>query len=171
LADWWIDDPSDDDTEPETTTPPGPQLPNKARQHMRKIEKENQELKDKLAKLELSQRKTSVSEIIKAKGYDPKISAFVPKEIDSTDEAVGKWLEDFGGLFAKTGAEDTQDAKEDEGKDDAVAPDIKAALAQLSNAASGGMTPKMLADLDQQMKNAKTEEELFAIMRKQGAPI
>ena len=174
---WWTDDNDDDDDGEDTSTNRGkPQLPNEARQHMRKIEKQLKTLLEENATLKKAQRKLSVSELIKAKGYDPEIAEFVPAEVEASEDALTKWLDTKAKFFAKQTGEGTNDASEgDTGSVDtnqgvAIPPEVMEALGLVAGVSSNAITPAKPADLMAQMKNAN-HEQLIEILRGQGATV
>lgn len=175
MAEWWTDDDDDDDGGNDPAQR-GKQLPNEARQHMRKIEKELKTLREENAKLKTTQRKSSVSDLIKAKGYDPEIAEFVPADVEASEDAVTKWLETKGKFFAKqqtgegtdSSAGDTSGVDTNEGV--AIPPEVAEALGLVAQASSGAITPAKPADLMAQMRSAN-HEQLLEILRGQGATV
>lgn len=173
--DWWTEDTDGDDDYGNQQPRQGQanNLPNEARQHMRKIEKENKELREKLNTLEKHQRKASVSDLIKAKGYDPEIADFVPSDVDASEDAVNKWLETKGKFFAKLAAETNGDA-DVTGKDSVegfdIPPEVMSGMNAVSNVSSGAITPTKPADLIQKIQSSN-HEQLLELLKSQGATV
>ena len=44
-------------------------------------------------------RGASLGDFLKAKGVDPKVSSLIPSSVESTEEAVNQWLEQFADVF------------------------------------------------------------------------
>lgn len=76
-----------------------------------------------LAAFKAAQRQSSVAEVLKAKGL-PATAAKLYNGDDTSEEAVGKWLEEFADVFGGTSAGSAEDSN--------------AADAQRVSAASGG---------------------------------
>jgi hypothetical protein len=167
--DWWTDDEDDDDT---PTPPKREELPEGARKHLRNLEKQVKTLMEENNKLKVSQRNTTVTDIVKAKGYNPAIASFVPSDVEVTDESVGKWLETHGELFAKPV---TGDAASVTGAADAAAgydipPELAEAMNLIGNISAGAVTPQKPADLLQKIQSS-TQEEFMQLLKQQGATV
>lgn len=147
----WTDDDDDDDDEGQKSAKPA-DLPEPARRHMRKVEKENADLKKALADLSAAQRKSSVSDVVKAKGYDPLIAGFIPTTVESSDEAIGKWLDEHAAVFAKTKTDDNAGASNQE-VDDTIPPDVAQALGMVTNISGTAQQPERIKDLMAQLND------------------
>lgn len=62
------------------------------------LKKQNDELLGELNKFRADQRKQSVAGILKAKGLPEKAASLYSGD-DASEEAVGKWIEEFGDVF------------------------------------------------------------------------
>ena len=77
------------------------------------LKKERDADQEELNKFRLGARTTSVSTILKAKGI-PESAAKLYTADDTSEDAVGKWLEEYGDVFLPTSAgtdENTENAK------------------------------------------------------------
>lgn len=87
---------------------------------------ENRALKERVGKAESAARQATVSNLVKDKGLDPKIVRLMPADIEPSEEAIGKWLDEFGDLFVAKTAEETPadqgagESDEDEGDEFAL---------------------------------------------------
>jgi hypothetical protein len=66
------------------------------------IEKQSKALKerdDTLGKLQGQVRTQAVREILRDRGLNPKVAGLIPSDIDSTPEAVEKWVKDYEDVF------------------------------------------------------------------------
>lgn len=160
---WVEDDDLDDDDDGTTAAPKPPDLPAPARKHLRKVEKERDELKAQLAKLAAEQRKTSLKDVVKAKGFSPIVANFIPAELDG-DDAISKWLDENGSVFAKSNATVEDDA-EPVGDVDEVDEDTMAGLAQVSNVTSRALSPTAQSNILSLIQNAKSKDELDKIIQ------
>lgn len=129
----WVDDEDED----EETTPPVKvsDLPEGARKHYRKVERELAEAKKKLAEQEKAVRVSSVADVVKAKGFDPKVAGLIPSDL--AVDAVEKWLDDNGSMFAKATTEDPGKAPEPSTMD----PMISMQMEQIGQITSRGVSP------------------------------
>jgi hypothetical protein len=93
-----------DDDEEEQSTPD-----NSAIRDLRKAynakDKRVRELEEQLAGLSKSSRDRSLKEVLQARGLNPKVAALVPSDVEPTEEAIGKWLDDYGDVFGLPGQE------------------------------------------------------------------
>ncbi len=85
----------DDDEDNDTTTDVVSQL----RKVNRTLEKRAKELEQELAGLKTQTRQRTVKDVLQAKGLNPKIAAFIPQDIDSSEEAITTWVNEYGDVF------------------------------------------------------------------------
>lgn len=112
----------------------------------------------KLAEEELSQAKSqnrerSVADVLTAKGVNPKVAKFIPADVDG-EEAISQWLEENGELFG--GAPQVDEP--------AVSDETKAQLSKANALQERSVSPDKVADLEQQMANAGSLEEINGIL-------
>ena len=62
-------------------------------------DKELQELRSQFESLSKGQRERAIKDALAARGVNGKIAAFIPQDIDPTEESVSKWLEDYADVF------------------------------------------------------------------------
>lgn len=162
----WTDDDDDDDNGQQQQQQQVPELPPAARKHLRQVTKELKEAREQLATLQVERRKTSVTDVLKAKGFDPAIADLIPSTVETSEEAIGKWLDDRSSIFAKTiTTTDTPPAEMDT-VDSATA----AAFGQISNVEAGAMPPDKAKDLLARLNTpGLTRAQLDDIMRSGGA--
>ena len=123
-------------------------------------DKELAELKAQYESLAKSNRERAIKDALASRGVNGKIAAFIPSDIDPTEESVSKWLEDYSDVFGIQQAE-TQ-AKPN------VDPKQAAAYQRMTNAVEQGTTPEFQAEVHQKLMNASTREELDEIIRQSG---
>jgi len=85
----------DDDEDEDTTTDVVGQL----RKVNRTLEKRAKELEQELAGLKTQTRQRTVKDVLQAKGLNPKIAAFIPQDIDTSEEAINNWVNEYGDVF------------------------------------------------------------------------
>lgn len=144
----------EDDYEDEGTT--GPRALRDALKErdkaLKALQKQFEEQQAQLKKYEAQTRKQSVSELLTAKGVNPKVAALIPADVEPTEAGIGAWLDEFGDVFGVTTQESGQSREEEAAK--AVLPeeaDPDAAALQAAwerhNAASNGTAPTSVSQL------------------------
>lgn len=103
------DDEFDDDLSGHDTD-----LVKQLRKQLRDKDKELTTLKDELGTLRTQTRTASLSELLEAKGVNPKAAKFYPSDLAVDEESLAKWLEGDGDLFAATSAPTQEQATEAE---------------------------------------------------------
>lgn len=165
---WNFNDPDDDDdNDNQGGNSNQGELPKAARAHMRKLETELKATLKQLADIQAQQRQVSVSDVVKAKGFDPKVADFVPTDVNGED-AVGKWLDERSSLFMKATTSNTPAAETP--PEEVLPQDVMDAMAALGNITSNATSPARPADLMAKLSDPKlTRDELDSIMRAGGA--
>jgi len=122
-------------------------------------DKELQELRSQFESLSKGQRERAIKDALAARGVNGKIAAFIPQDIDPTEESVSKWLEDYADVF---GIEVSQNQTPN------VNPADAAAYKRMTNSADSGASPEHNGDIMQKLMNANSKEELDDIIRLSG---
>ena len=123
-------------------------------------EKELADLKSQFENLSKAQRDRAIKDALNSRGVNSKIAAFIPQDIDPTEESVSKWLEDYADVF---GVETQQTQTKPN-----VDPKQAAAYQRMTNAVEQGMTPEYQAEVHRKLLNANSREELDEIIRQSG---
>ena len=143
MATNYYDDEEDDDT----TTDVVGQL----RKVNRALEKRAKELEQELSGLKTQTRQRTVKDVLQAKGLNPKIAAFIPQDIDSSEEEIIKWVNEYGDVF---GIQTSSEEK---------SPEVKA-QARINNLVSTGSAPDVDEDAFAKIAGAKTREDLDILL-------
>ena len=122
-------------------------------------DKELQELRSQFETLSKGQRERAIKDALAARGVNGKIAAFIPQDIDPTEESVSKWLEDYADVF---GIEVSQTQTPN------VNPADAAAYKRMTNSADSGASPEHTGDIMQKLKNANSKDELDDVIRLSG---
>jgi len=101
-------------------------------------------------------RQRTVKDVLTAKGINPKVAAFIPQDIDITEEAVSTWLNEYGDVFGVQ-QESTQ------GESQAQNPALQAQR-RINEVVSTGTPPGVDEDAMSKILNAKSAAELSAIL-------
>jgi hypothetical protein len=123
-------------------------------------DKELNELRAQFDGLNKSQRERAIKDALAARGVNGKIAAFIPQDIDPTEESVSKWLEDYADVF---GIETSQTQATPN-----VNPNDAAAYKRMTNSADSGVSPEHNGDIMQRLMNANSKEELDDVIRLSG---
>jgi hypothetical protein len=123
-------------------------------------DKELNELRAQFESLSKGQRERAIKDALAARGVNGKIAAFIPQDIDPTEESVSKWLEDYADVF---GIETGQNQATPN-----VNPNDAAAYKRMTNSADSGVSPEHNGDIMQRLMNANSKEELDEVIRMSG---
>jgi len=138
----------------------GNDLVKQLRKANKQKEKELAELKTQFESISKSNRERAIKDALASRGVNSKIAAFIPQDIDPTEESVSKWLEDYADVFGY----ETQSAQATPNVD----PKQAAAYQRMTNAVEQGVTPEFQADVHRKLMNANSREELDEIIRSSG---
>ena len=143
-----------------TTDDSSNDLVKQLRKASKQKDKELNELKAQFESLSKGQRERAIKDALAARGVNGKIAAFIPQDIDPTEESVSKWLEDYADVFGiETGQ--TQATPN-------VNPNDAAAYKRMTNSADSGVSPEHNGDIMQKLMNANSREELDEVIRMSG---
>lgn len=87
------------DDEDDDFTTDGGDVVKQLRKVNRTLEKRLKELEQEATTLKTQTRQRTVKDVLSAKGINPKVAAFIPQDIDTTEEAVTAWLTEYGDVF------------------------------------------------------------------------
>ena len=149
----------EDDDDDITTTDSSNDLVKQLRKASKQKDKELQELRSQFESLSKGQRERAIKDALAARGVNGKIAAFIPQDIDPTEESVSKWLEDYADVF---GIEVSQTQTPN------VNPADAAAYKRMTNSADSGASPEHNGDIMQKLMNANSKEELDDVIRLSG---
>ena len=123
-------------------------------------DKELAELKAQYESLAKANRERAIKDALASRGVNGKIAAFIPQDIDPTEESVSKWLENYADVFGVQGQSNQATPNVD--------PKQAAAYQRMTNAVEQGVTPEFQADIHRRLMNANSKEELDEIIRASG---
>lgn len=157
MSNYDYEDEDDDTTTGESNT--SNDLVKQLRKAAKQKDKELAELRDKFEGLSKAQRERSIKDALERRGVNQKISAFIPQDIDPTEESVSKWLEDYADVFGiDLGQNQTAN----------VDPADIAAYKKMTGTADAGLSPERGADVMSRLMNANSKDELDEIIRQSG---
>ena len=147
----------DDD---DLATDPSTDLVKQLRKAAKQKDKELQELRQQFEFLSKAQRERAIKDALASRGVNQKIAAFIPQDIDPTEESVSKWLGEYADVFGFETAAETQKPNVD--------PAQAQAYQRLTGAADAGFTPERGEDIMSKLMNANSREELDQIIQQSG---
>jgi dTDP-4-amino-4,6-dideoxygalactose transaminase len=146
------DDFLDEDNEPQDVV-------KQLRKVNRTLEKRMKELEAEANTLKSQTRQRTVKDVLTAKGVNPKVAAFIPQDIEISEEAVTAWLNENGDVFGINTAE----AAKEETRAAANNPAF-AAQKRINEVVSTGTPPGVDEDSLARILNAKSSAELNDIL-------
>jgi predicted RNase H-like nuclease (RuvC/YqgF family) len=120
----------------------------------RTLEKRLKELEVEASTLKTQTRQRTVKDVLSAKGINPKVAAFIPQDIDTTEEAVSAWLAEYGDVFGVQQSPEATQAKE-------TASD---AQRRIQNVMQTGTPPGVDEDALARILNATSAADLSSIL-------
>jgi hypothetical protein len=147
----------DDDFDTDSS---GNDLVKQLRKATKQKDKELAELKAQFDSLNKAQRERAIKDALASRGVNSKIAAFIPQDIDPTEESVSKWLEDYSDVF---GIETNQTQATPN-----VNPADAAAYKRMTNTVETGVSPEHNDNIMQKLMNANSREELDDVIRLSG---
>ena len=142
----------DDEDDIDTSTDVVSQL----RKVNRALEKRAKELEQELSGLKTQTRQRTVKDVLQAKGLNPKIAVFIPQDVDTSEEAIAAWVDEYGDVFGVQPAQ-TNEAPVQKG------PDLSAQN-RMNNVVSTGSMPDIDEDMFAKVAGVKTKEDLDALL-------
>jgi hypothetical protein len=121
----------------------------------RALEKRAKELEQELLGLKSQTRQRTVKDVLQAKGLNPKIAAFVPADIDTSEEAINNWINEYGDVFGAVAQAETQPTQQSQ--------DVTA-QARINNMVATGQAPSLDGDSMSRVLQAKSRDELDALL-------
>lgn len=150
MATNYDDDDFDEDFEPQDVV-------KQLRRVNKTLEKRLKELEVEATTLKNQTRQRTVKDVLTAKGINPKVAAFIPQDLDASEEAVNNWLNEYGDVFGVN-----QDANE--GESQAANNPALQAQKRINDVISTGTPPGVDEDSMAKILNAKSAAELSALL-------
>lgn len=124
----------------------------------RTLEKRLKELEAEASNLKTAQRQRTVKDVLSAKGVNPKVAAFIPQDLEPTEDAVTNWLNEYGDVFG------VQQPKAEGNNAPAAANPALQAQSRINDVMSNGTPPGIDDDAMGKILNAKSAAELNEIL-------
>lgn len=109
------------------------------------------ELEGEVTTLRTNARASTVTDVLKAKGVNPKVAKLIPDSVEPTEDAVGAWLTEWADVFnISVPGEDAETAgngAQSGAAASAVSPEARAAFETAARTeASGAVVPQLGAE-------------------------
>ena len=123
------------------------------------------ELESENLSLKGQSRKQTLSSALAARGYPAKIAAFIPADIEPTDEAIDEWLSEYGDVFGGATQATQEQANQQAPVVVGSAADAEA-YRRMSAAETGAAAPaNVTGDILAQISAAESMDDLMAVLR------
>jgi hypothetical protein len=117
--------------------------------------KEKAEMKSELSTMKTTSRERAISDVLKSKGVSEKAAKLLPADIDTSEDAITAWLDDYADVF---GIQQNSGAVADDAEQNAQR--------QISRATDAMQAGEMgIEALTARIREAKTTEERNAILK------
>jgi len=143
------DDFFDEDNEPQDVV-------KQLRKVNRTLEKRLKEIEAEATTLKNQTRQRTVKDVLTAKGINPKVAAFIPQDIEISEEAVSNWLNEYGDVFGVQ-------QESEKGESQAQNPALQAQK-RINEVVSTGTPPGVDEDAMAKILNASNAAELSALL-------
>ena len=121
----------------------------------RALEKRAKELEKELMGIRTQTRQRTIKDVLQTRGANPKIAAFIPADIEPSEDAVSAWLTEYGDVFGYN----PEATKEEQ----APTKDLSANQ-RISNVVSTGQVPTIDEDAFSKIMAAMNPEALDQIL-------
>ena len=149
---YWDENDDEDDVDM-TTFDSDTDLVKKLRKALKVEQKRNKELESSLGELTKSQKERVLKDVFTSRGVNPKVAAFVPNDLDASEEAISTWLEQNAEVFGIQ----LQPKKEIDSKD-------VASLRQMDNVTTGALSPDKAEDMSIKIQSAQSADDILNLI-------
>jgi hypothetical protein len=129
-------------------------------------DKQLKEIQSELAELRKEKRDRTIKETLTSRGVNPKIAAFIPQDIDLTEESLSNWLNEYGDVFGVESQSSNQASSN-------LPEGFKENYMKAQSTIDSGLTADRERLIQAQMEEAASKgpealKQLFADLGKQG---
>lgn len=149
----------EDDDDFDFTEPESGNAVKELRKANRAKEKALKEMQAELEQLRQDRRERTIKEVLGARGINDKIARFIPKDIDSDEESVSRWLDENADVFGFE-ASNKPEANVD--------PADKQAYQRMQNTVNNGAAGGPQQDLVNKILSAENTDELMKLLNTSG---
>jgi len=168
-------DPDDDDLDDDDSGD-GSNLVKQLRKQLRAKDKELVKITSAVKKMADASRKSTLSDLLKAKGVNEKAAVFIPKDVEATEEAISAWIDEYKDVLNLTPNPD-EEGSDNEGSGSESGEQIPTHLQsaevdgmrQISNAGNGAKPTGNQQELLRELQSSNlTPERLTELIHAAG---
>jgi hypothetical protein len=149
---YWDENDEEDDVDT-TTFDSDTDLVKKLRKALKVEQRRSKELESSLGELTKSQRERVLKDVFASRGVNPKVAAFVPGDLDASEEAISSWLEQNAEIFGVQ----VQPRKEVDSRD-------VASIRQMDNVTTGALSPDKAEDMSIKIQSAQSADDILNLI-------
>jgi hypothetical protein len=149
----WDDEDDDDMDFSPSSFESDTDLVKKLRKALKAEQRRAKELESNLGELSKSQRERILKDVFSSKGVNPKVAAFVPSDLEASEDAITGWLESNAEIFGIEISDKPSPSQQD-----------ISAMQKMNNVLTNADTPIASNDMENRIANATTEEEIISIL-------
>jgi len=94
-----------------------------------------------------------LKDVFTSRGVNPKVAAFIPNDLDASEEAISGWLEQNADIFGIQ----IESKKEIDSKD-------VASLRQMDNVTTGALSPDKAEDMSIKIQSAQSADDILNLI-------
>jgi hypothetical protein len=148
----WEDE-DEDDVSFETQFDTDTDLVKKLRKALKAEQRRSKELETNYSELTKAQKERILKDALASRGVNPKVAAFVPSDIEASEDAIAAWLDNNADVFGipskETKSVNNQDID---------------SLKKMDNVLTGLESPGTSNDLERKLASATSEEEIMSLL-------
>jgi hypothetical protein len=149
----YLDELDEEDDVDMTTFDSDTDLVKKLRKALKVEQKRNKDLESSLGELTKSQRERVLKDVFASRGVNPKVAAFIPNDLDASEEAISGWLEQNADIFGIQ----VEPKKEIDSRD-------VASLRQMDNVTTGALSPDKAEDMSIKIQSAQSADDILNLI-------
>jgi hypothetical protein len=150
---YWDENEDEDDDVTVASFDSDTDLVKKLRKALKVEQRRSKDLESSLGELTKSQRERVLKDVFASRGVNPKVAAFVPNDLDASEEAISTWLEQNAEIFGV----EVQPRKEVDSRD-------VANLRQMDSVTTGALSPDKAEDMGIKIQSAQSAEEILNLI-------
>ena len=148
----WEDE-DEDDVSFENQFDTDTDLVKKLRKALKAEQRRSKELETNYSELTKTQKERILKDALASRGVNPKVAAFVPSDIEASEDAIAAWLDSNADVFGIPSKE-SRSVNEN---------DINS-LKKMDNVLTGLESPGTSNDLERKLAAATSEEEIMSLL-------
>jgi len=148
----WEDE-EDDDVPFENQYETDTDLVKKLRKALKAEQRRNKELETNYSELTKSQKERILKDALASRGVNPKVAAFIPSDIEASEDAIAAWLDSNSDVFGIPANESKSVNNQDIDS-----------LKKMDSVLTGLESPGTSNDFERKLAEASSEEEIMSLI-------